>query len=138
MSEYVEGDFLLNKINFVGGDKLLPVFKHGFLRLLQTWGSHVWKLAKACLLLQNWSCSRENHLRHYKNKMRSLHLYMSEYIYHVLVIMPMSDNYLFWRKVAGNIFQYLYLNIYINISKYIYINISIVMCCMGSLQGLPS
>ena len=29
---YVEGDFLLNKINFVGGDKLLPVFKHGFLR----------------------------------------------------------------------------------------------------------
>ena len=28
----VEGDFLLNKINFVGGDKLLPVFKHGFLR----------------------------------------------------------------------------------------------------------
>ena len=120
---YVEGDFLLNKINFVGGDKLLPVFKHGFLRseenvfpaflytqnvygkmlsftilnsklwmitfshthfgyikmlgkhFLQTWGSHVWKLAKACLLLQNWSCSRENHLLHYKNKMRSLHLY---------------------------------------------------------------
>ena len=29
---HVEGDFLLNKINFVGGDKLLPVFKHGFLR----------------------------------------------------------------------------------------------------------
>ena len=28
----VEGDFLLNKINFVGGDKLSPVFKHGFLR----------------------------------------------------------------------------------------------------------
>ena len=28
----VEGDFPLNKINFVGGDKLLPVFKHGFLR----------------------------------------------------------------------------------------------------------
>ena len=28
----VEGYFLLNKINFVGGDKLLPVFKHGFLR----------------------------------------------------------------------------------------------------------
>ena len=25
-------DFLMNKINFVGGDKLLPVFKHGFLR----------------------------------------------------------------------------------------------------------
>ena len=22
----------MNKINFVGGDKLLPVFKHGFLR----------------------------------------------------------------------------------------------------------
>ena len=43
--------------------------------LLQTWGSHVWKLAKACLLLKNWSCSRENHLLHYKNKMRSLHLY---------------------------------------------------------------
>ena len=42
---------------------------------LQTWGSHVWKLAKACLLLQNWSCSRENLLLHYKNKMRSLHLY---------------------------------------------------------------
>ena len=132
--------FLLNKINFVG-DKLLPVFKHGFLRseenvfpaiflhtkcvwenifiynfdylcmvgsitihvgrcywlvisntlvfvvdvialadviamfcvlflllrlmfllgkhFLQTWGSHIWKLAKACLLQQNWSCSRE-------------------------------------------------------------------------------
>ena len=29
---FVEGDFLLNKINFVGGDKLSPVFKHGFLR----------------------------------------------------------------------------------------------------------
>ena len=28
----VEGDFLLNKNNFVGGDKLSPVFKHGFLR----------------------------------------------------------------------------------------------------------
>ena len=28
----VVNDFLLNKINFVGGDKLLPVFKHGFLR----------------------------------------------------------------------------------------------------------
>ena len=28
----VVSDFLLNKINFVGGDKLLPVFKHGFLR----------------------------------------------------------------------------------------------------------
>ena len=28
----LEGDFVLNKINFVGGDKLLPVFKHGFLR----------------------------------------------------------------------------------------------------------
>ena len=29
---YVEGDFLLNKINFIGGDKLSPVFKHGFFR----------------------------------------------------------------------------------------------------------
>ena len=29
---YVVSDFLMNKINFVGGDKLLPVFKHGFLR----------------------------------------------------------------------------------------------------------
>ena len=28
----VVSDFLLNKINFAGGDKLLPVFKHGFLR----------------------------------------------------------------------------------------------------------
>ena len=28
----VESDFLLNKMNFVGGDKLSPVFKHGFLR----------------------------------------------------------------------------------------------------------
>ena len=28
----VVSDFLMNKINFVGGDKLLPVFKHGFLR----------------------------------------------------------------------------------------------------------
>ena len=37
----------MNKINFVGGDKLLPVFKHGFLRseenFLQTSGSHVLK-----------------------------------------------------------------------------------------------
>ena len=31
-SIYVVSDFLLNKINFVGGDKLSPVFKHGFLR----------------------------------------------------------------------------------------------------------
>ena len=29
---FVVSDFLMNKINFVGGDKLLPVFKHGFLR----------------------------------------------------------------------------------------------------------
>ena len=28
----VVSDFLLNKISFVGGDKLSPVFKHGFLR----------------------------------------------------------------------------------------------------------
>ena len=28
----VVSDFLMNKTNFVGGDKLSPVFKHGFLR----------------------------------------------------------------------------------------------------------
>ena len=28
----VVSDFLMNRINFVGGDKLLPVFKHDFLR----------------------------------------------------------------------------------------------------------
>ena len=28
----VVSDFLMNKINFVGGDMFLPVFKHGFLR----------------------------------------------------------------------------------------------------------
>ena len=32
LTSYVVSDFLLNKINFVGGDKLSPVFKHGFLR----------------------------------------------------------------------------------------------------------
>ena len=32
MAEVVVSDYLMNKINFVGGDKLLPVFKYGFLR----------------------------------------------------------------------------------------------------------
>ena len=54
---------------------ILCVWKMLGKHFLRTWGSHVWKLVKACLLLQNWSCSRENHLLHYKNKMRCLHLH---------------------------------------------------------------
>ena len=39
----VVSDFLMNKINFVGADKLLPVFKHGFLRSEEN------ELRKPCL-----------------------------------------------------------------------------------------
>ena len=44
----VVSDFLLNKINFVGGDKLLQVFKHGFLRSEQNVSQQLFYTQNVC------------------------------------------------------------------------------------------
>ena len=46
---FVVSDFLMNKINFVGGDKLLQVFKHGFLRSEENEAIFSSDLRKPCL-----------------------------------------------------------------------------------------
>ena len=67
----VVSDFLMNRTTFCWrrqACQLSNMASSGLKKMFDNW----WKLVSSN---KNWSCSWENHLLHYQNRMRSLHLH---------------------------------------------------------------